>query len=495
MEKTLDRLGIPSGPCQRAAGIYLLIFLLFFPVFTGFSGYAAITISKYLFFVTTSLIFLFSLILLSIAGRLRPPKPGPCQLLLLGYMLWCCLSALFSPYGRETLLGAGRYDGLCTTLLYGIVFLCVSLYGKPCRCHAIAFAISVSFCCIISVLQLFGLNPLGLFPEGLCYYDAHIKFTSEFLGTIGNVNLLSAVLCLAIPLFSALYLLEKKGRPCIWLPPFFLSCFTLAASRVSGGAAALFTSVLVFAPVFITGGARLKRALRLLSVFALASALASALNVRRDSSGAIVFIRFGALPLLLLAACVLLFILSYPAGRLKAGKKYFRIFFILLSLALLAGLILAALFLPLKSGTIYELGQVLRGNLDDSFGSSRILIWRSVLELIPARPILGGGPGTLALRLDIHFSRLVEETGETLSSFVDNAHNEYLQILADCGIPALLLYLALLLRAFFPKEKRPMASVLVPSVFCYCVQSFFGLGLCLAAPLFWIFLGLMCSRS
>ena len=136
----------------------------------------------------------------------------------------------------------------------------------------------------------------------------------------------------------------------------------------------------------------------------------------------------------------------------------------------------------------------MHGQLEDSFGSSRILIWRSVLALVPERPLLGGGPGTLALRLEMSFSRYVPETGQTLSSFVDNAHNEYLRLLADTGALGLLSYLALLLCAFARclrrRGVRPVSSALLLSLVCYCIQDFFGLGLCLVSPLFWILLGL-----
>ena len=156
-------------------------------------------------------------------------------------------------------------------------------------------------------------------------------------------------------------------------------------------------------------------------------------------------------------------------------------------------------FWPGRTGTIYELGRVLHGELDDKFGSSRVLIWRKVLELVPERPLLGGGPDTLALRLDIHFSRYVEETGRTLSTYVDNAHNEYLGYLANIGILGLAAYLmAMAFTAAEVLKKAPecgASAALGCALVCYWVQGFFGLGLCLTAPVMWAVWGLALANT
>ena len=93
-----------------------------------------------------------------------------------------------------------------------------------------------------------------------------------------------------------------------------------------------------------------------------------------------------------------------------------RRFFALLCAALLLLGLVFVYFSPAQEGTVYEISQVMRGNFNDKFGSSRILIWRESLALFGERPLLGGGPDTLALRVDVEFSRLVEETGKIMSA-------------------------------------------------------------------------------
>ena len=148
-----------------------------------------------------------------------------------------------------------------------------------------------------------------------------------------------------------------------------------------------------------------------------------------------------------------------------------------------------------ESGTLWELRQVLRGELSDEFGSSRVLIWRECLALVRERPLLGGGPGTLPLRLDIRFSRYVSETGRTLASYVDNAHNVYLGTLVNCGAVALAAELGVLVLAlrgaFRDRDRAALATALAGAL----VHGLFGLGLCISEPVFWLALGLTAARN
>ncbi len=493
MSKFLELMALPEDRRERATDIYILLMLLIFPVFTGFSGYASITISKYLFFVTTSILWLGYILILTVRSGEVFGKFSFCQRCILAYMGICCISAILSENRAYTLLGAGRFDGLISTLLYCSAFLGVSRFGHFSKKHAAAFAVSMSICSAVAILQLFGLDPLGLFPGELCYYDAHIKFSSEFLGTVGNVNLLSAVLCLAIPLFACI----TVGSSYLWLMPMFLCAFVLFASKVAGGTLALGLTVLASAPFVIADLKSLKRALKTLAV--LLTAAAAALAMRAEYAQGLVDISFvlGKGTLLCTLAAALSGAIAFLPFELEISAKTLRTFFAVLAVFIVLAVSIGAYFYTGSSGTLYEFSQLLHGNFDDSFGSSRILIWKETLKLIPEHPILGAGPGTIGLRLDIHFSRLVEETGETLSSYVDNAHNEYLGILADCGIAGFCAYLLMLLSAFIKQLKKPLTferCALGTAVFCYCVQSFFGLGLCLAAPLFWVLLGLFESR-
>lgn len=476
-----------------ATDAYVFVMLLAFPLFTGFKGYAAITVSKYLFFVVATALWLLCLAVLTLKSRPAPPRPTAAQLCAIAFMAVCCLSAALSPYALRCIIGAGRYDGLVTLALCALIFLGVSTFGCLRPCHTRAFALSCTLCCLVSALQLLGLDPLWLYPGELSYYDSHILFSGEFLGTIGNVNMLSALLTLAIPLFFSLTVLGWDKYAFLYCVPLFSCVLILILSGVSGGILAVSLCALPAPALLVRDLPSLRRALGSFALCLLAAALALGFTAR---AGAVFSLSLGPAPCLCLGLCALCLLAAALTRRLRRppSVRALRLAFICAAALVLAAALCVIWSWPARSGTAYELSQAMRGRLEDGFGSSRVLIWRNVLALVPERPLLGGGPGSLALRLDLTFSRYVPETGRTLSSFVDNAHNEYLRLLADTGAFGLLAYLALLLCALWRCLRRADAeagcAAALLSLVCYCIQDFFGLGLCLVSPLFWIMLGL-----
>jgi len=413
---------------ESITDLYCITLLFLFLLFPGFSGYLNITLSKYYFLLIATGLWLLALLAARICGVKRRLHPSAPQWAALIFLAVSVLSTLCSPNFFGSLIGTGRFDGLLTTLLYCVIFLGVSLFTRPKPVHAYAFGCAVTLCCFLAVLQLLGKNPLGLYPSDLRWQDAGIRYSGAYLGTIGNTNLLDAVLALSIPLCIC----EVLRRRWWFLLPLLLSV-----------------------PIVIwAGGSGLH--------FALCGFVCAALLLlpRRRS------VRFFCIGLIAAMLVIALAVLWFWKG---------------------------------ESGTVYELSQMLHGRFEDSFGSSRIMIWRESLALVPARPLLGGGPGTLASRLDITFSRYVPETGVTLTSFADNAHNVYLAYLVDIGILGLLSYLALLLSSALCALKYAARSDLVLafslSVFCAAVHAFFGLGLFITQPFFFLMIGLCASTN
>ena len=478
---------------------YIYVMLFLFPLFTGIEGYSNVTFSKYIFFVSATAFWLLALLVSSImrVKSFHRLTLSASAILVLIYLLLCCVSAAFSPYKSSVLIGAGRFDGLITIFLCVMILINVAIFAKPKHSYIYAAAIAVTLNSAISVLQIFGFNPLGLFPNDYTFYDAGIHFSSTFLGTIGNADLFSAYLCLMLPMLAVFYIFETK-RPAFLLPAVFLNAYCFFACNVSGGILALAVTAAVAAPIIITDGERLRRALEIAFVVALSAFLALSLKTSMSENGIIVGFSFSSLSKASLAVSFVIGVIRICMSKAKLRTRTLRICFISLLCVFFAASILTAYFWRGTEGTIYELSQVLHGNLQDSFGSSRILIWRKSLELIPESTLLGGGPGTLSLRLDIDFSRVVEETGKTLSTSVDNAHNDYLGILVNTGLLSLLAYIAAQLSSLFSAVKAAKSNrfvcCLACGLLCYWIQSFFGLGLFLVSPVMWLMWGLLLSN-
>ena len=110
-------------------------------------------------------------------------------------------------------------------------------------------------------------------------------------------------------------------------------------------------------------------------------------------------------------------------------------------------------------------------------------VWLYSLRLSGERPLFGGGAGTFPSRFNSYLSDngLVipqEQDGLPLPDYFDNPHNEYIQQLTDHGLPALLLFAALLFLAVFRRRDRRLPAP--------C----FSFSVCLVAPMFWVLLAL-----
>jgi len=418
---------------------FILLMLAVFPLVTGNRGYANITAVKHGFLLVCALGY-FILLAVVLLGKIRRRemrftlsgiwrKLSLTQKLLLLYGLICITSAIFSPYSQLVWSGGGRYEGLATTLVYIGIFMTVSSFGRFKPAHLYALLVPVLVNGVIALIQLAGGNPFWLYPPGYNYYDGNTAYSGEFLGTIGNSGLFSAFFCLAVPAFVVYFIHNNKNKK---------TYLFVAAALLS--VYVMLSSKVAAGLVGLTAG-----------VLVITPVLLRTKKAR---------LIFGAIMLILLIICLLM-LLDYNGP---------------------------------EAGLVYESSAILHGEAEDSFGSGRVLIWRETLDLIGERPLLGGGPDTLGRRLDLTFTN--GSGGNIRETRVDNAHNDYLNIAANIGVPGLLVYLAALISCAIGWLRRYRdTAVLVcgAAVLCYSIQIVFSFSLCITAPLFWIFWGLLDS--
>ena len=477
---------------EQITDVYLITMLLLFPLFFGFSGYSAITLSKFVFLLAATGLWVLALTVAACLGRATPHPLRPVHFAAFALAAVSLLSWGAAGFPAAAVLGAGRYDGLVSALIYLLIFLGVSLFSRPKPMHLRAFALAVTLCLLVALLQLMGRNPLRLFPRDLGFYDAGVRYSGFFLGTIGNTNILDAVLCLALPLFVAYYVCAGDAS---LLLPAALAVPVLCKAGGDGLKLAMLAAALLALPLLCTSGQRIRRFLR---AFALLLAAAAVGTLWQPSEAQPLCFRFSVLALAFSLAALLAALLSFcrqPRGFSPDAREWRRAF-TLLSLVLIAAGLAVLLGQDWQSGALYELSQMLRGHFEDSYASSRIRIWRACLALVPSHPLLGCGPGMLAAHVDILFSRFVEQTGNTLWAQVDNAHNVYLAALVNTGVLGLAAHLAILLlaaRRAWSELGDPLRRSLALAVFCGAIHALFGLGLCLSEPLFWLALGLLCA--
>ena len=250
---------------------YIAVLLTAFLLYPG-SGYQTITLEKWRLYLWLTGAYVATILLLRLELTIvgETPAPTPCRVwralplshkLLLGYLFATVLSAILSKYRTTAIWGSGRCEGLVAIALYCMSFILVSVYTEPKRWMLWLFAAAVSINCVICLIQFAGYNPFHLYPEGMNYYDANKQYAGEFLGTIGNVDILSAVLSLSIPAFwSAFLRLTGDRRRFLLLIPLVLCLVVLLKAFVSGGILGVGGALVISVPVMLDGKVARKRA-------------------------------------------------------------------------------------------------------------------------------------------------------------------------------------------------------------------------------------------
>ena len=417
------------------------VWLGLFPLLQG-GTYSSITYFKWVCMFVLSGVTVVCFAVDLFMRRLSRPRLLP--LLVCGALaLWTLISCLASPYSDAPWwIGAGRREGLATQLCYwGLFFLFVfARVKKEPVVFAAGFGVIVFL--VIALLQRAGGNPFGLYPSGYSYENVPL-----FQSTIGHVDMGTGYLLILSGLFLSFLVdtlrdkwkLFKQKEPEKTKKTGKSERFPVFAAVLS----ALFFAVCVF------------------------------LIVTMD-------VQFGLLTLAVL--------LVWTAVRFLPAKWRLPVLIVLLALVLV--LVWA---LPFTGGTLFELHEVLHGHFDIMYGSGRIGVWTYCVRLLSQgdRLLLGSGADTFALRFNTFLQQYYADhpDAEKLIEYFDNPHNEYLALLINCGIPALILHLVLLLGGCFGKS--PWRD----SVLCYSVQALLSFSVCLVAPMFWVVLGLAWGRT
>ncbi len=173
---------------------------------------------------------------------------SPAQYLALLYALITWVSALASEHYPYTIIGLTRYEGALTITIYCLLFILLARFGTVKQAHIFVFAACVLAFSVLCIIQLYGNNPFSLYPSGYSYFDADVRYSGSYLGTIGNADSVAAFLCLAIPvLWTTIVKWNGKTRRLLLLP-LAASVFVLIKMHVLAGFVGVFGGGAVLVP-------------------------------------------------------------------------------------------------------------------------------------------------------------------------------------------------------------------------------------------------------
>lgn len=246
---------------RRITACFLAVMCSFYLLYADKSGYLNIVQAKRnIFYMVTG----GYLVLMAACGGITcvfrkklPPlkqmlqKSTWCQRLLCGYLLCTAISTLLSKHPMESLFGMKRLDGLFTIGLSVLCFLLVSVFGQARQWLVYLLGGTMTFFCLLCLLQMQGENPFQLYPAGLNYFDKGIKYSGAYLGTIGNTDLVAALLCVAVPVFIVFLLRMRGRRRFLLLLPLTLSLCVLVQMDVRAGWVGICGGCMLMLPVVL----------------------------------------------------------------------------------------------------------------------------------------------------------------------------------------------------------------------------------------------------
>lgn len=202
--------------------------------------------------------------------------------------------------------------------------------------------------------------------------------------------------------------------------------------------------------------------------------------------------------------CALLFItVLVILKRRNLWKKWLLLFSVLMSLTVMINLAEQGDFSNRFGSIFSDASKIALQETTGREGSSRWFIWRNSLQLVKDYFWIGSGPDTFKYV----FPATPEEREQYLGNrfmIVDKAHNEYLQLAITLGVPALILYLSLVVfvvRKTFQairiasEYEKIILYGLLSAILGYLVQAFFNISVVSVAPFLWVILGIALARA
>jgi len=521
----------------RLASVLVIFVLCLQPLFVTWNAYINLTGKKFVFFVVYMSLVLAAVIIIWIYRMTRTPRlssRGSLTLVdwaVLGFAFVVLLSALLSPFKAAVNVWIGipepegRYDGAITELLYVAVFLIVSRWYLPKLRHFTLFGISAILIAFIGIMQFYGMDFLKLWPNDMAKYAVPNFYNIIFRSTLGNVNIVSTYVCVAMLLCGLLFVRYSpaprisggktagknaaKRRRIIgkgtarfwtgacWLMASALNFWLMELAGADSGRVGLIVALLFAIPFIIENLKTLGRFLILASTWAAVYTLqkllydVSVLHARTAAS----LIPYAAAFVILLAVGIVL--ASRGKERNPEAPAKWLPGVILIVACIIVGIagveIMGRQDVPegQTGNIIYEMREIMHGRIKDEFGTNRVYIWKNALKVFPEHPIIGSGPDTFK---QVFPAAAQGAYGETY----DKAHNEYLQILICQGILGLVSYLLFLVAALIKAIPKAFKNPLVMAVFAgfvgYCAQAFFNISLPIASQMLWVLAGMLANK-
>ena len=515
---------------NRVARLLVILLLCIHPLFLNTERYIRLTLHKFQFFCACMIVVLLFVIIIWAIRLTRKPKilsqesPTLADWAVIGFAIVTLLSALLSPFKADVNVWIGipepngRYDGAVTQLSYAAIFLIISHWYRPRVRDFAVFGISASLVGLIGILQFYGMDFLKLWPNYLSAYEVNNFYNIFFRSTLGNVDIVSTYVCIAILLCGFLFVRMKSKWQPLWLAASALNFWLMDLADADSGRVGVLVAVVLAIPFIVENRKSFGRTLILgaswLAVYTLQNLFYDALVVNARTVGSL--LPYAGAVVVLLALGILVSGVRglsrtrgqgsgirsrgprWLDGEQGAGSRAGWLLGVILIVVIIVAGLAGVEVLGKRSaesanpgGIIYEVREVLHGRIADEMGTNRVYIWRNAFKVYPDHPLIGSGPDT--------FKQVFpEEAQNRYGQIYDKAHSEYIQLLVCQGILGLICYLIFLVSASLkavPKAfKNPLVMAVLAAFIGYVAQAFFNISLPIASQMLWVFAGMLANK-
>lgn len=489
---------------ERFADLFIISMFAIFPFFMT-NMLFNVRKDRLHYFVATTFILLFFILATYICGIDKDKAPkrlfktSVSDWGMIAFLVICTLSTIFSKYGMEAVTGEkGRDSGLFLMAVYVLSYFLISRYFNPKTYVFNIFVISACLVCVIAILHEFYVDPLRILV------DIKEEQQDTFITTIGNKNLFSCFVCVAMPVMAALLVKSED-----WATSIFYCVATgisfmglLVADSDSGyfGVAAFMLVLFVYS---CGNFARMFRySLCIFTMLFSCKVLRLISLVFNDNMktldtipntlifGKEVYVLIGISAVI----AVFFFLLSRKFGDTHSPKWVQVIAGAFVALCALTLLFLFVYFSAIN--TEAELGSLSKYlRLNDQWGTHRGYAWIRSIILFKSNGIknvlIGSGPDTFGQMMkEVYREDMLQRHG----SVFDSAHNEYLNYLVTVGILGVAAYLTVIVSVLWRGLRRCKNSihllVITLVIISYCSQAIFNLATPITTPYIFVFLAM-----
>ncbi len=378
--------------------------------------------------------------------RIEELKFDKQDILICAFGILAILSTIFSKNVTTSFFGEeNRYEGILTIITYILIYYNAKYYFKNYKNFLYIGTIIYILICIFSIIQFYVGNNIIFSPI----------FGKGANGTFGNVNFAGSFISIILPAFIIGYILRNRKIYLIGSIAGF-SSMVMCITRSSW--VAFFIYMLIITIYLIKN--KNKKYFKRFIIIAIAFSICF-IGIKSIDKNKQIF------------------------NKVNATKAEIE-----------------NLFEANTNGTEEDSSKLLskeeKTKILDKLASGRVGIWKLTSKIIYKTPILGCGVD--AIKDGLEKLCPMDNINYILDNnmYIDKAHNEYLQIAATMGIPAIIIYLIFISTIEISCMKKMLKHKVIAIYFIiitsYLTQAFFNISTIGVAPIFWFILG-MASRN